>query len=596
MCGIFGISVKDKSHNLKADLARMGALLKHRGPDDEGFLIDPLNGVFLGHKRLSIIDLSDKARQPMFNEDKTIALLFNGEIYNYKDLKEQLIGKGHRFYSHTDSETIVHAYEQWGEDCVTQLRGMFAFCIWDSRENKIILARDHVGIKPLYYINNAEIFAFASEVKAFLGLNKNIWQPRINNDALEFLLIFPFIPDNQMTMLGGVNKLPAGHILIYKNKNVIIKKYWELDSPEENIDLEKACLSLEHKLLEAVKLHLQADVPVGILLSGGIDSSLISALASKVKPGDVHTFTVGYDHPWDERPFAKQVARHINSSHTDININPAEINEKIEEVIWYFDDLTTLDGGIFSNYLISEKVKSYGVKVVLVGEGADEVFGGYSWFGLSLLPFKVCPDFFRSALYHYAFTRVIFNKNIFKSISFLNGAINKFNEKDIFRKISRFEIEYQLPNNYLMKMDKATMAHSLEARVPYLDREIVEFAYGLPREYKITGSWFNMKQAREKFILRQIARKYLPPDIVTRKKRGFSVPVPEVLRSNMDKVRSYVLDRNGVARQFLQQKKLEKLFDFRDVKYSPLEKEKETLLWKFFIIEAWKRQYLKFNN
>ncbi len=593
MCGIVGIIGHEKNRDCAEQCYAMADLIKHRGPDAEGFFRSKEDDVHLGHKRLSIIDLSKNANQPFYNEAHDICLVFNGEIYNFKELRNALQQKSHQFISDNDSEVIVHGYEEWGLECIEKLRGAFAFAIWDSKKKRLILARDRMGIKPLYYINGKDYFAFASEAKAFLGL-KGCWSAEIDRESLELLLGFPFIPNNN-TLLKDVKKCPPAHYLILEQGRITFKRYWKLRKNGEftNLSFSEAAQRLEELLSESVKLRLQADVPIGILLSGGLDSSLIAALARKTSPREIHTYTVGHDHPWDERKFASRVSKHIKSIHHSIQLDPLEVTDRIEELIWHFDGLSTLDGGILSTYLISEKVKEYGVKVLLVGEGGDEIFGGYSWFGLSQLPFKLLPSNLRNVLYYYAANRLLFSKRFFRNVSYFDKKMKEFEENDIFRQIASFELLHQLPNSYLMKTDKATMANSLEARVPYLDHKVVEFAYSLPRQYKICGSWFNMKKANEKYILREISKKYLPDEIRMRKKRGFSLPVPQVLKSNMDKIRGYLLSSDSLALSLFPRKTIERLFNFKTRLYSPIEKEKEALLWKLYLLEVWNKLYIR---
>lgn len=586
MCGISGIISKTGKSQDNA-IRSMAKAIRHRGPDAKGFYHK--GRVCLGHNRLSIIDLTKEANQPMFNETGNLILLFNGEIYNYKELREDLIKKGHAFRSNTDSEVVLHSYEEFGEECVKRFRGAFAFAIYDEKEEKIFLVRDRMGIKPLYYVNNRQVFAFCSEAKGFLKLDLNDFSPELSEDSLKTLLSFPFIPDNQATIFKGVYKVPAGHTLVYKDGQIKIKRYWELNTEvDENLSLKDACKELEDLLIKSVGLRLQADVPVGILLSGGLDSSLIAALA-KVNTPNVQTFTVGYEHSWDERPFAEKVAEHIGSDHKAIELDPMEINNRIEEVVLTFDDVSTLDPGILSNYLIAEKIReNSNVKVLLVGEGADELFGGYSWYGVSQLPFRLLPQALRTFIHYYAISRRL----SFAGFSLMKDLYKTLEVRDIFNQVTNFEIKYQLPNNYLMKMDKAAMAHSLEARVPYLDHLIVEKALSLPASYKLKGHWFNMKEANEKYILREIARKYLPEEIVSRKKRGFGLPIPQVLKSNMPKIKDYLLAKNSLALSLFSKKKIESLFNFKTCLYSPFEKEKEVLLWKLYILEVW-NNYVK---
>lgn len=586
MCGISGIISKSKKGQ-EQSVKLMSKAISHRGPDADGYYHK--NNVYFCHNRLSIIDLTKDANQPMYNETKDIVLIFNGEIYNYKEIKEDLAKKGHTFRSHTDSEIIIHAYEEFGEECVKNFRGMFAFAIYDEKEKKVFLARDRIGIKPLYFINNSRLFAFCSEAKGFLKLNRDDFSADLSETALKYLMAFSFIPDNQATIFENVYKLAPAHTLVYKNGQIKIHRYWEINAEvDENQNFKDACEEIEELLIESVKLKLQADVPVGILLSGGLDSSLIAAIAKKVSVADVHTFTVGYEHPWDERPFAKKVARHIGSTHMALEVNPLEVTDRVEEIIPTFDDLSTLDAGIFSNYLIAEKIKNNSdVKVLLVGEGADEIFGGYSWYGVSQLPFRILPQDIRIFIHYYAISRCF----SYFGFSLMKDCYKTSEVKDIFNKVASFEINCQLPNNFLMKMDKAIMAHSLEARVPFLDHLLVEKAFSLPARYKLQGGWFNTSKANEKYILREIARKYLPKEIVSRKKRGFGLPIPQVLKSNMPKIKDYLLAPNSLALSLFSKEKIASFFSFGTHLYSPLEKEKETLLWKLYILEVWYNIY-----
>jgi asparagine synthase (glutamine-hydrolysing) len=586
MCGISGIIAKTNRDYQQA-VSLMAKSIAHRGPDAEGAY---QNGrVYLRHNRLSIIDLSREGNQPLYNEDKTLALVYNGEIYNYRELREVLGARGHTFVSHTDSEVIIHSYEEYGDECVSKFRGMFAFAIYNLKTRELFLARDRLGIKPLYYLNNQRLFAFCSEAKGFLALDSDDFSAGLSEESIRKLLLFPFIPDNRATVFKDIYKLEPGHLLKYSGGNILIKPYWQLGvTPEASQDFSDACQEVEGLLIESVRLRLHADVPVGILLSGGLDSSLIAAMAKLINR-DVRTFTVGYDHPWDERPFAEEAAAHIGCRHTSLELEPREINEGIESVIPVFDDLSTLDAGILSIYFICQKIReNTDIKVVLVGEGADEVFGGYSWFAVSQQPFKIMPQSIKTLIHYYAISRRL----SLSGFNLMRDIYRTLQAKDIFNRVAEFETKYQLPNSYLMKVDKATMAHSLEARVPFLDHHLVEKAFTLPSRHKIEGGWSDLKAANEKYILRVIARKYLPRAIAARKKRGFPMPIPLVLKSNLEKVRGYLSSSNAIMNNFVGRKKIKNLFDFKTRAYSPIEKEKENLLWKLYLIEAWHRFYI----
>lgn len=594
MCGIAGIICKGQKIDLENKVRAMADVLKNRGPDGEGYFCDKQEGVYLGHRRLSIIDLSIKANQPLFNEDKSMALIFNGEIYNYIELRKELSDKGHRFISQTDSEVLLHGYEEWGLDLLGKINGMFAFCLYDKAKKEIILVRDNIGIKPLYYVDLPGIFAFASESRAFHVLKDRFWQPEINEKVLEKMILFQYVIDQSDTIYKKVKKLPPAHFLRYRNGEITIRPFWQLkvNNKYAALSFNDAVEECESQFNRSIKWQLRSDVPVGVLLSGGIDSSLVAAVAKR-HTNVVNTFTATFDHKLDERAYAKKVAQHIGTKHTEFNIDPLSINNRIEEIIRYYDDLSSFDGGLFTIYLMAEKIRQFNIKVLLVGEGADEIFGGYSWFGLSQFPFKYSPRLLRSLLYHYVISRQ-FTPSLrkIKHVLYMNNIISSFRARDIFNEVSHFEITHQLPNHFLMKVDRGTMANSLEARVPYLDKDLVELAYSIPAEYKLKGKIFNFHRNNEKLILREVAKKYLPEEIYLRKKRGFSIPMELVLKSNMDKVREYLTSSTSMSRKFFSLKEIEGLFNFKDSLYSPIHKEKEFLLWRLFLLEVWKHGYL----
>jgi len=576
-------------------LSRMTHRIQHRGPDSSGNWAEPSDGIFLGHRRLSIIDLSERGSQPMTNETGRIRMICNGEIYNYRDLRTQLEASGHQFRSDSDSEVIVHAYEAWGSDCFARFNGMFAIALWDAESKTLLLARDHLGVKPLLYLSTPHGIFFSSEAKSFLELPRDVWTPAFDEAALEHLLTFQFLTDPAMCLLRGVSKVRPGHVLAIQADKIQETAFWSLRVREAVTALtyDEAVKECEAHLLRSVELQMQADVPVGILLSGGLDSSLVAALAARKTPMPVHTFTAGFEHRWDERPYAAEVARHIGSDHTEILINPREISDRIESLIYYFDDLSSLDGGLFTTILMTERIVQRGVKVLLVGEGADEAFAGYSWYGLSCLPFRLLPARVRSELFSYTLSRLLPTRRARRrTTDRVHRILTAANEPDICRQLHRFDLLHELPSHFLMKVDHGTMANSIEARVPYLDPNVVEFAYSLPREYKFEGAWFHFDAVQEKRILRSVAARYLPDTIRGRKKRGFSIPVPEMLLSNMDKVRNYLLDPASLARSLYTAPQIEKMLGFKPSFYSPLEKDKEFMVWKLFLLEVWRRYYL----
>lgn len=596
MCGIAGILTEQQDCSIV--IRAMGVSLNHRGPDDQGFFIDQNKGVYLSHNRLSIIDLSSNARQPIYNEDNNVLAIISGEIYNFTDLREQLRQAGHRFCSGCDSEVVVHAYEQWGDDFVNKLDGMFAFCLWDKKENKLILARDPIGIKPLYFLETDKILAFASEIKAFLKLPKELYTPAIDRVAAKTLLTFSIIPQDDLTILHGIKKLPPGHMLIARDGETRLKEYWKLKSTrkEGKVSFLDAGRLLEEKLLKTVKTHVQSDVGLGVLLSGGVDSSLIAAMAAKILKGPILTFTAGFNHPKDERSSAQFFAQCLGSYHTSFVIDPNEVFQRIEGLIESFDDLSSVDGGFITTYLMAEKIKQFGIKVVLSGEGADEIFGGYPWFMLTDFLFDILPQKLRNKLYYCRISKNLTRSGISSGAALMNDFIANLNEKDAFHQMSGFEIRYQLPNSFLMKVDKAAMAHGVEVRVPYLAREIVEFAYNLPKNFKRRRKAEKFGRIENKSLLRYIAQKYIPGKIAFRQKQGFMLPVDQVLKSNKEKVRSYLLRSNSFARNILGVKELENLLSAGKYLVFPFSKQKEAFLWRLFVLEVWHEKFLKMRR
>lgn len=583
MCGVSGIITKNKSLDMSEDLKEMTRLLRHRGPDHTGFFVSKEAGVYLGFNRLSIVDLSKDANQPMLNEDRSIAMVVNGEIYNYPELRKELIAAGHKFISVSDSETILHAYEQWQEDCVTHLRGMFAFAIWDSNLNRLFLARDRIGIKPLYFLNNNSCFCFASELKAFLGLRNHLWYPELNGHVLDMYLNFPFIMDNHATLLKGIQKLPPAHIAVFEEGKLDIRKYWELCRRNtKRISFADALEQTEHGLLDAVKCHFIGDVPIALMLSGGLDSSLIGALALKAGKRIELAITTGHaNFALDERKYGKLVARHLGLKHVELEIDPRKVADNIEEYVWYFDDLSII--GFFYQIAMSEMVNKLGYKVILVGQGADEVFGGYHIFKLSTFPFSVLPSRLWNMCYYRMLTNRRFSADYFKYSSLIKKPI--FHPgKDTHNICSDFEIGYQLPNYNLTAEDKGFMSHSVESRVPYLDHRLVEYVYNLPQSYKLKGYFFSRKHEVVKYILRLIASKYLPKEIAWRRKQGVGLSIPEVILSNKDKVRESLFASGGIAKRLFAEDKI-------DLALKNSSRENNNFISRLYILQVWLRKF-----
>lgn len=563
MCGICGFSGQKDRRLLEA----MAAALSHRGPDDQGFYEDELAS--LGHRRLSIIDLSAQGRQPMSNEDAAVWTVVNGEIYNFKPLREELISQGHIFRSHSDSEVVAHAYEQYGEDFVLKLEGMFALAIWDSRQKKLVLARDRIGIKPLYYTQHNERLLFASEIKAILedgGVKR-----KLNDGGFRQYLAFQCIVTCE-TMFEGINKLEPGSILVFQSGQARKKKYWSL---EEAKNRQATGLQVREALFAAVKSHLVSDVPVGVLLSGGLDSSAVVAIMAQLGISDIETFTVGFGQPDDEFNFARQVADKFKTRHHELLIEHGQLPATLEKIVRHMDE-PLADGGAIATYLAAQKIREF-VKVVLVGEGGDETLGGYNWYRIAGLPL---PRRLKNKLYFYLTT--FYPGPDQKPYEVFQGLFK--DRGTFFDSMAGFEIENILPNSLLMKVDKMTMAFALEARVPFLDAGFVAQASGLDYRKKISA-------LTTKRILREVMSGYLPREILARKKHGFILPVSKWLTGELkDFAYDNLFSSSNQTDRILGRKPKERLFE----KKSGLKHiENTSLLWKLLLFELWHKVFMR---
>ena len=522
MCGIAGwIGAPALSREEQDGMLRS---LAHRGPDDEGRLVDGAAAVGLLHRRLSIIDLGRSGRQPMTNEDGSVVLCFNGEVYNYRELRPELEARGHVFRSRTDTEVVVHGWEEWGEDLLRRVRGMFAFAVWETRRRRLTLARDPMGIKPLYlWWSESGRVVFASEIKAFLGLAG--FSARPDAQSLAQYMEFSFIPDVERTALVGVRKLPPGHLLCVSADDVAAGRRVQprsFYSPPRVVREQYGTNSLDaraDRLFESlsivVRQHLVADVPVGLLLSGGLDSSVIAAIARRFGP--VRTVSMGFaQSALDERPHGRAVASFLGTDHMDVILSPEDVRAELDESPLYVDDLFG-DWGVISTMILYRRCREDGIKVVLVGEGADEVFGGY-------------PDFVSAGgqeadglgpvrrglrLYRW-FSGRRWGRQLLPLVRLVKEL--DVEAGDAFSTVRLFETRHQLPSNFNMKVDKASMAASVEARVPYLDQRVAEEGFRTPREMLL-------REGTNKFLLRHMAERHglLPPETTRREKLGGSI-------------------------------------------------------------------------
>jgi asparagine synthase (glutamine-hydrolysing) len=557
MCGITGqVLFRKEIH--REELAAMNHELAHRGPDDEGFWFTPHGScpaAGLGHRRLSIIDLSADGHQPMTNEDGTLWIVFNGEIYNFHNLRQDLIAQGHHFHSKTDTETILHLYEEHGTDCLRFLRGMFAFAIWDDKQKRLFAARDRIGKKPFYYAYTGEEFYFASEINSLYRVS--VIQQEIDPVALDFYMTFLYIP-SPLTIMKGIRKLPPAHYLILNESGLDIKRYWQLTfTPKLQISPEEARQALLEKVTEATRIRLFSDVPIGCFLSGGVDSSLVVATMAKLNSAPVKTFSIGFgDRAFDETPYARQVAEQYHTDHIEFEVRPVAV-EVLPEIVRHYGEPFG-DASALPTWYLARMARQH-VTVALNGDGGDELFAGYNWYVtahmLSLLarflPASVCRALTRrldpwlanklrrtfellaqapgarfadlrmqlrpalkQTLYSAQFLSQI-DKHCAQTVAQLyDGA--PANEA-IDRMLNADSCSY-LPEELLVKVDRATMAHSLEARSPLLDHELMEFAARLPTAYKL-------RWGKKKYLLRQISSVMFSPGFLDRPKAGFSVPL-----------------------------------------------------------------------
>jgi asparagine synthase (glutamine-hydrolysing) len=598
MCGICGKLEFDPGKQVPETLLkRMADAIRHRGPDDEGFYASGQIG--LGFRRLSIIDL-DSGHQPLSNENGTVWIVFNGEIYNYQSLRKELAEKGHVFKTKSDTEVIVHLYEEYGSECVQKLRGMFAFAIWDSPNNTLLLARDRIGIKPLYYYLGKNFLSFGSEMKAILAdsaVNREV-DPQI----IDRFLTYYYVPGGE-TLLRNLFKLEPGHVLEARSGKFEIRRYWDLDFSVANND--HSSNGYERQLVEildeAVQLHMISDVPIGFLLSGGIDSTAMLSFASEKTDKPISTYTVGFSSPGviDERPFARLAAKQYGSTHYEISMSPSEFSDFLPKYVWHMEE-PVVEPPAVALFYVSKLASKY-VKVLISGEGGDEAFGGYEnyrnnfWFetvkkafgplrgpvgqGMGLIGRLVHSRVLSKygprmdvGLEGYYLSRSstpfqFFNQADSNLYSHgMNGKVNKDRSIDVVRKHHSNSASYGLleqmlyvdtktwlPDDLLVKADKMTMANSVELRVPFLDHKLLEFAAQLPRNQKVRG-W------TMKYLAKKALAPHVPDEILHRRKAGFPVPYEAWLRNDLGEwVNGVLRDPRTVSRGYFQPRTIEGL-------------------------------------
>ncbi len=627
MCGICGKLMLASGATVSPELVKaMADTIYHRGPDDEGYYVSGPIG--LGFRRLSIIDLKS-GHQPVANEDGTVQIIFNGEIYNYKELRALLLTKGHVFRTNSDTEVIVHLYEEFGPQCLDMLRGMFAFAIWDANTKTLFLARDRVGIKPLYYCLTDTSLVFASEIKAILA------DPSIRRDIapemIDRFLTFLYVPGEE-TLLKGIRKLAPGHYLIVRDGKTTIKQYWDLRfaEPAKSRSLKDAEAELLSLLAESVELHMIADVPVGVLLSGGVDSTGVLSFATHATDKAVSSFTVGFSggQVADERPYAKLAAEKFGTTHHDMTITAEDFVAFLPKYVWHMEE-PVCEPPAIAMYYVSKLARKY-VKVLLSGEGGDEAFAGYSnyrnlvWLervkrGLSPLNGTVArglsladslfhlprvakyvplmsdrfPGYYYSRtsnpyrytgnglgkVYSADFARAIDREHSLEPVRALQAHVEGQNTLDAMLYI---DTKSWLPDELLIKADKMTMANSVELRVPLLDHKVLEFAASLPPSFKLNGF-------TPKYILKKVLSQKIPTEILNRKKTGFPVPYESWLRNDLkDVIWSVLTDRRTIERGYFSKDAVEALLraNSNGTNYS-----KE--IFSLMSFELWQRTFLE---
>ena len=529
MCGICGITWDNKEL-----IKQMGSACKHRGPEHEGFYVD--DHVSLCCERLRIIDLSDKASQPIHNEDQTIWVVLNGEIYNFRDLRKSL-EKKHDFYTNTDTEVIVHAYEEFGENCLQKLDGMFAFALWDMEKKKLFIARDRLGVKPLYYCIKSDKLLFASEIKSILQ-DLDI-QRKLNYDALCQFVTYAYTIDGQ-TMFNGINELLPGHKLIFtfRDKKVKIEKYWDLQLTE-NLQSDKENLSMLRLLLEnAINKRRVSDAPLGALLSGGLDSSVMVALLAKLSDKPVRTFTTGFGNELDEFDEARIVAEHCGTDHKEIMIDYSELINNLPSILWHME-FPYGRPSILSNFMVSNAIKKY-VTVAYTGEGSDELFGGYNRYFIftknySKQKLEQKIESISSGFFNNKKTREeTFSDKVLKNYegkTHPSKSFGKFiveNKKyGLFNTALLFELKTEIPGAQTWRIDRAGSAHAVELREPFLDHNLVEFCASLPEKLKINFD----NHVSKKHILQKLAKEVLPEKVARREKFPWGIPFYDFFNS-----------------------------------------------------------------
>ena len=624
MCGIAGfIDLADSTganEERQAILDRMCRIITHRGPDDQGTFVK--NGAALGMRRLSIIDVAG-GHQPISGEDGSVTIVFNGEIYNFQELKPQLEARGHSFKTHSDTEAIVHSYEEFGPACLNQLRGMFALAIWDDRTRSLFLARDRVGKKPLYYTTTRNgTFVFGSELKALLQ-HPDV-TPELDPESLDAYLTLGYVPD-PLSIFRDINKLPPGHYLTFRQGAVKITQYWDFEfEPSKPRDEREYLEELRELLDESVRLRLISDVPLGAFLSGGIDSSTVVALMAKNMGQPVKTFSIGFhEDSFNELEFARLTANKFGTDHHEFFVTP-EICDVVDELAWHFDE-PFADSSAIPTYMVSKLAREH-VTVVLSGDGGDELFAGYTRYLIDQKrsAFGYVPGVVREGMMRPLSSRLphgtrgrnfIYNVSLdpidryldsvstftrlsrqalyssdFKSRLVGDGFASKFFHEGAKRvgtnspidRLLYIDSKSYLPGDILTKVDRMSMAVSLEARAPLLDHKLIDFVTKIPASLKLLGN-------ETKHILKRAVRDLVPHEILNRPKQGFGVPVQEWINLQLkDRMQEVLSDVQTTQRGYFERSYVDVLLD----EHRRGRRDHSSKLWALMMLELWHRQFL----
>ncbi|HVI09868.1 MAG TPA: asparagine synthase (glutamine-hydrolyzing) [Candidatus Binatia bacterium] len=618
MCGICGIAKFDGAGVRQEIVRRMADTLWHRGPDDAGYHFEPSLG--LGHRRLSIIDL-DSGHQPLANEDESIWVVFNGEIYNYLELRSQLEGKGHRFRTRSDTEVIVHLYEEVGEDCFARLRGMFAIALWDRTRQQVLLARDRIGKKPLFYFHDHSQLIFGSELKAILAARPDL--DRLDLTALADYFTFLYIPAPK-SIYQDIRKVPAAHYMVFSERGVRHQAYWDLRFDEvENRSEDQWAESIGNSLSEAVSVRLMSEVPLGAFLSGGVDSSAVAACMARLMDRPVTTCAVGFEEEsYSEVRYAREAARHIGANYRQTIVRP-DATAIVERLVWHYDE-PFADSSAVPTYYVSKAAREH-VTVALSGDGGDETFAGYKRYAYdaadnrirALLPLGFRSSIVRPLANSYppleGAPRVLRGKAFLQRLSQdpLEGylarittpitlresllsndlkrqlqdydPLEQFREhyrradtNDLLSRIQYLDVKTYLTDDICVKVDRAGMAVSLEVRAPLLDHKLMELAARMPSHLKL-------RRGAGKYIFKKSVERLLPPGFLDRPKQGFAVPVAEWFRGEL---RDWARDTLFAADGLLDHECLQLLWD----RHQSRTQDHSAILWGIFMFRQWQRQ------